>query len=41
MLEYFILDWREYDLPLYPIAVLSSPRTVAVHAPLAVDFPKV
>jgi hypothetical protein len=40
MLEYFILDWREYDLPVYPIAVLSSPRTVAVHAsPLAVDFP--
>ena len=40
MLEYFILDWREYDLPVYPIAVLSSPRTVAVRAsPLAVDFP--
>ncbi len=40
MLEYFILDWREYDLPVYPIAVLSSPSTVAVRAsPLAVDFP--
>jgi len=40
MLEYFILDWREYDLPVYPIAVLSSPGSVAVRAsPLAVDFP--
>ncbi len=40
MLEYFILDWREYDLPVYPIAVLSSPSTAAVRAsPLAIDFP--
>jgi len=40
MLEYFILDWREYDLPVYPIAVLSSPSNLAVHAlPLAVNFP--
>jgi len=23
MLEYFVLDWREFDLPVYPIAVLS------------------
>ncbi len=23
MLEYFILDWRQYGLPVYPIAVLS------------------
>jgi hypothetical protein len=23
MLEYFILDWRDFDLPVYPIAVLS------------------
>ena len=23
MLEYFILDWRDYGLPVYPIAVLS------------------
>jgi len=23
MLEYFVLDWREFNLPIYPIAVLS------------------
>jgi len=23
MLEYFILDWRDYGVPVYPIAVLS------------------
>ena len=23
MLEYFILDWRQYNMPVYPIAVLS------------------
>jgi predicted transposase YdaD len=23
MLEYFVLDWRDFDLPVYPIAVLS------------------
>ena len=23
MLEYFVLDWREFNLPVYPIAVLS------------------
>ena len=23
MLEYFVLDWREFKLPVYPIAVLS------------------
>ncbi len=23
MLEYFLLDWRDFDLPVYPIAVLS------------------
>jgi len=23
MLEYFILDWREFNLPVYPIAILS------------------
>jgi hypothetical protein len=22
-LEYFVLDWREFDLAVYPIAVLS------------------
>lgn len=23
MLEYFVLDWREYSLPVYPIVVMS------------------
>ena len=40
MLEYFMLDWREYDLPVYPIAVLSYRRAAAPDpAQLAVDFP--
>ena len=26
VLEYFVLDWREYNLPVYPIAVLSYRR---------------
>jgi hypothetical protein len=23
LLEYFLLDWQEYNMPVYPIAVLS------------------
>jgi hypothetical protein len=40
MLEYFVLDWLHYDLPVYPIAVLShrgSARNKLV--PLTVQFP--
>ena len=33
MLEYFTLDWIEYDLPVYPIAVLTG------RAPLPSVFP--
>ena len=25
MLEYFVLDWSDFKLPVYPIAVLSTP----------------
>jgi hypothetical protein len=40
MLEYFMLDWREYDLPVYPIAVLSYRRVgKAEPVPLTVRFP--
>jgi hypothetical protein len=40
MLEYFTLDWIEYDLPVYPIAVLTGRGTAPVRlSPLAVDFP--
>jgi hypothetical protein len=40
MLEYFMLDWREYDLPVYPIAVLSHRRVAEpASAPLTVNFP--
>jgi hypothetical protein len=40
MLEYFMLDWREYDLPVYPIAVLSHKPVLAGNiGPLAVSFP--
>ena len=40
MLEYFILDWREYDLPVYPIAVVSYRRVAPAQLhPLLVHFP--
>jgi hypothetical protein len=26
MLEYLLLDWRDFDLPVYPVAVLSHPE---------------
>ena len=40
MLEYWLLDWREYDLPVYPIAVLSHKQSVAgLDAPLEIRFP--
>ena len=40
MLEYFVLDWRECDLPVYPIAVLSHKDASPFRpSPLAVDFP--
>ena len=38
MLEYFMLDWREYRLPVYPIAVLTYQGSVPAQ-PLTVDFP--
>jgi hypothetical protein len=40
MLEYFVLDWREYDLPVYPIAVITHRQALPEDPlPLAVDFP--
>jgi predicted transposase YdaD len=40
MLEYFLLDWQEYNMPVYPIAVLSyKPATSLSFAPLELDFP--
>ena len=40
MLEYFLIDWREYRLPVYPIAVLSHKHVrLRKSLPLAVDFP--
>ena len=40
MLEYFLLDWQGYDLPVYPVAVLSYRRaTPSEFSHLAVDFP--
>jgi len=29
MLEYFLLDWQDFDLPVYPIAVLSHKKRAA------------
>jgi hypothetical protein len=40
MLEYFLLDWQDFDLPVYPIAVLShKTRGAGRQLPLCVDFP--
>jgi hypothetical protein len=40
MLEYFMLDWRDFDIPVYPIVVLSHSNPLKTHpSPLCVDFP--
>ncbi len=40
MLEYFILDWLSFDLPVYPIVVLSHPNRRATRwSPLELEFP--
>jgi hypothetical protein len=40
MLEYFLLDWREYKIPVYPIAVLSYKHVRPfTRAPLKLSFP--
>ena len=26
LLQYFLLDWRDFDMPVYPVAVLSHPE---------------
>ena len=40
MLEYFMLDWRDFDIPVYPIAVLSHSEPLQISpTPLCVDFP--
>jgi hypothetical protein len=40
MLEYFVLDRRDFGLPVYPVAVLShAEKPGAGSAPLQVDFP--
>ena len=40
MLEYWLLDWREYNLPVYPIAVLSHRQSASgLNSPLKIRFP--
>jgi predicted transposase/invertase (TIGR01784 family) len=40
MLEYFLLDWQEYNMPVYPIAVVSHKHAKPLSlAPLELDFP--
>jgi len=40
MLEYFMLDWRDFDIPVYPVAVLSHKEPAQIHlTPMCVDFP--
>ncbi len=47
MLEYFVLDWRQFNLPVYPIAVLShteldqastSPLRMSIQDDVILDF---
>jgi len=39
MLEYFLLDWRDFNLPVYPIIVLSHPtRNPQVRSPLRLQI---
>jgi len=40
MLEYFVLDWRDFELPVYPVLVLS--HAAGAHSfplPVTVTFP--
>ena len=40
MLEYFLLDWQEYKIPVYPIAVLSHKQAAKLPlSPLELSFP--
>jgi hypothetical protein len=40
LLEYFLLDWQEYNMPVYPIAVLSYKHAKPLLlAPLELHFP--
>jgi hypothetical protein len=40
MLEYWLMDWRNYELPVYPIAVLSHQRpSPGSGSPLRIRFP--
>lgn len=40
MLEYFALDWRDFDLPVYPIAVLSYAEPIGIpFSPVRIEFP--
>jgi hypothetical protein len=40
MLEYWLLDWREFNLPVYPIAVLSHKQNIPdPGTPLVIRFP--
>jgi len=40
MLEYLVLDWRDFKMPVYPIAVLSHREgTSTSQSPLRLEFP--
>ena len=35
-----MLDWRDFDIPVYPVAVLSHKEPAQIHlTPMCVDFP--
>jgi len=40
VLEYFVLDWRDFKMPVYPVLILShGAGTLDIPMPVTMDFP--
>jgi hypothetical protein len=40
LLEYFVLDWKEFKMPVYPVLILShGAGTLDIAMPVTMDFP--
>jgi hypothetical protein len=40
LLEYFVLDWKEFKMPVYPVLILShGAGTLDIPMPVTIDFP--
>jgi hypothetical protein len=40
VLEYFVLDWKEFKMPVYPVLILShGAGTLDIPMPVTMDFP--